>query len=42
MGDDTKQVILVVDDEGSLRLHAADMLEERGYSVIEAESRTPS
>ncbi len=38
MGDDAKPVILVVDDEGLLRLHAADMLEEHGFSVIEAES----
>jgi len=31
-----KPAILVVDDEELLRLHAADLLEENGYSVVEA------
>ena len=34
----TKPAILVVDDEELLRLHAADLLEENGYAVIEAEN----
>jgi CheY-like chemotaxis protein len=31
-----KPAILVVDDEELLRLNAADLLEENGYSVVEA------
>ena len=38
MGEAAKSVILVVEDEEVLRLHAADLLEEHGFSVIEAES----
>jgi CheY-like chemotaxis protein len=32
----SKPAILVVDDEEILRLHAADLLEENGYAVVEA------
>jgi CheY-like chemotaxis protein len=31
-----KPAILIVDDEELLRLNAADLLEENGYSVVEA------
>jgi CheY-like chemotaxis protein len=36
--DAAPPVVLVVEDEAMLRLAAADMLEEKGYSVIEAAS----
>jgi CheY-like chemotaxis protein len=32
----SKPAILVVDDEALLRFHAADLLEENGYAVVEA------
>jgi CheY-like chemotaxis protein len=32
----SKPAILVVDDEEILHLHAADLLEENGYDVVEA------
>jgi CheY-like chemotaxis protein len=32
----SKPAILVVDDEAILRFHAADLLEENGYAVVEA------
>jgi CheY-like chemotaxis protein len=32
----SKPAILVVDDEDLLRLHAADLLAENGYAVVEA------
>ena len=38
MGEAAKPVILVVEDEALLRLYAADLLEEHGFSVIEAGS----
>ena len=38
MGEAAKPVILVVDDEKLVRLHAACLLEDHGFSVIEAES----
>ncbi len=31
-------VVLVVDDEEMLRMHAADLLEEKGFLVVEAEN----
>ena len=31
-----KPVVLVVEDEVLLRMHAADLLEDQGYSVVEA------
>jgi two-component system, response regulator PdtaR len=31
----TQPVVLIVDDEELLRLHAADLLEEEGFAVIE-------
>ncbi|MFI0849087.1 response regulator [Mesorhizobium sp. IMUNJ 23232] len=34
--DDKKPDVLVVDDEMMLRLYASDLLEEKGFSVIEA------
>ena len=37
-GNHVKPAILVVDDEKSLRLNAADMLEDNGYAVLEAAS----
>jgi two-component system, response regulator PdtaR len=33
----SKPVVLIAEDEPLLRLHAADLLEERGYEVVEAE-----
>jgi two-component system, response regulator PdtaR len=36
-----KPVILVVEDDELRRLHAADLLEERGFGVVEAENATP-
>jgi response regulator RpfG family c-di-GMP phosphodiesterase len=33
-----KPTILVVEDEALLRLYAADLLEENGFSVVEAEN----
>jgi two-component system, response regulator PdtaR len=32
-----KPVVLIAEDEPLLRLHASDLLEERGYEVVEAE-----
>jgi CheY-like chemotaxis protein len=34
--DKRNDVILVVDDEALLRMHASELLEEAGYSVIQA------
>ena len=34
----TKPTILVVEDEALLRMYAADLLEENGFSVVEAEN----
>lgn len=34
--NDHPPVVLVVDDEALLRLHASDLLEEAGFDVIEA------
>jgi two-component system, response regulator PdtaR len=36
--DQAKPVILVVEDNELLRLHAADLLEEHGFGVVEAEN----
>jgi two-component system, response regulator PdtaR len=33
-----KPTILIVEDEALLRMHAAGMLEENGYGVVEAEN----
>jgi CheY-like chemotaxis protein len=37
-GRDSKAAILVVEDETLIRLWAADLLEENGFSVLEAEN----
>lgn len=34
--DDTRPVVLVVEDEHLIRLQAASMIEEAGYDVVEA------
>jgi len=36
----SKPVVLIAEDEPLLRLHAADLLEERGCEVVEAEDAT--
>ena len=36
--DQSKPTILVVEDEALLRMYAADMLEENGFGVVEAEN----
>lgn len=36
--DNPSPVVLVVDDEALLRLHATDLLEEAGFEVVEAEN----
>jgi two-component system, response regulator PdtaR len=33
-----KPVILLVEDEALLRMYAADLLEENGFGVVEAEN----
>jgi two-component system, response regulator PdtaR len=38
MSKAAQPLVLVVDDEELLRLHAADLLEDQGYRVIEAEN----
>jgi two-component system, response regulator PdtaR len=36
--DQAKPTILVVEDEALLRMYAADLLEENGFGVVEAEN----
>jgi two-component system, response regulator PdtaR len=38
MSEIAQPLVLVVEDEELLRLHAADLLEEHGYNVIKAEN----
>ena len=38
MSEAAQPLVLVVEDEELLRLHAADLLEEHGYRVIKAEN----
>jgi two-component system, response regulator PdtaR len=40
MAEDRYPVALVVEDEMLLRLHAAGLLEERGFAVLEAANAT--